>query len=133
MSKKILSVLLTVGLISTLLTGCVSFSYGNPVAEKKYAVEMPNGEVYELTEEEAKELLSMQGELQRELGLSDEEMEQLREELYILLGYEEQEVESEEVQTEEFEEPTEEESVEVETSTEEQQTEIETVTEETQE
>lgn len=73
--KKILSVLLTVGLISTLITGCVSFSYGNPVSEKKYAVEMPNGEIIELTEEEAKELLSMQGELQKELGLSDEEME----------------------------------------------------------
>lgn len=81
MSKKILSVLLTVGLISTLLTGCVSFSYGNPVSEKKYAVEMPNGEVYELTEEEAKELESMQEELQEELGLSDEEMEQIREEM----------------------------------------------------
>lgn len=99
MSKKILSVLLTVGLISTLLTGCVSFSYGNPVSEKKYAVEMPNGEIIELTEEEAKELLSMQGELQRELGLSDEEMEQLREELSILTGYGKQEVVSEAVQT----------------------------------
>ena len=81
MRRKQLCCLLLTGLMSLSLTGCMSFSYGNPVAESKYDVELPNGETYEITEEEAKELQSIQQELQEDLDISDEELEQLRKEM----------------------------------------------------
>ncbi len=95
MKKKQYCLLLT-GLMSLSLTGCMSFSYGNPVAEGKYDVELPNGETYEITEEEAKELQSIQQELQEDLDISDEDLEQLRKEME---KYEEKENSESETET----------------------------------
>lgn len=103
MKKKTLSSILVIGLICISLTGCVSFSYGNPVKEETYVAELPDGEVVVLDKEEAEELQRAQDELQEELGISDEELEALREDI---AGYEDEDYEEEtETETETVENP----------------------------
>jgi len=103
MKRRTLSSILVIGFICTSLTGCVSFSYGNPVKEETYVAELPDGEVVVLDKEEAEELQRAQDELQEELGISDEELEALREDI---AGYEDEDYEEEtETETETVENP----------------------------
>lgn len=89
MKKKLLSNMLIIGLICSTLTGCASFSYGSPVEEDTYVAELPNGETVVLNKEEAEELAELQEGLQEELGISDEELEELREDFAGEEDYEE--------------------------------------------
>ena len=79
MKKKTLSNILVIGLICSTLTGCASFSYGSPVEGDSYVAELPNGETVILDKEEAEKLAEFQENLQEELGISDEELAELRE------------------------------------------------------
>lgn len=97
MKRKTLSSILVIGLICTSLTGCVSFSYENPVKEETYVAELPDGEVVVLDKEEAEELQRAQDELQEELGISDEELAKLQNEIG---NYEERDEDNEEEHTE---------------------------------
>lgn len=74
MKRKVLSSILIIGLICSTFVGCASGS-----SKETYVAELPNGEAVILDKEEAEELAELQENLQEELGISDEELAELRE------------------------------------------------------
>ncbi len=76
MKRKTLSSILVIGLICTSLTGCVSFSYENPVKADAYVAELPDGETVVLDQEEAEAILQAQ----EELGITQEDIEKVHDE-----------------------------------------------------
>lgn len=78
MKRKILTIITIESIFLMTLTGCVNFSYRNPVKSDystSYVAESPDGSQVEMTQEEAEEIKETQEELQVAARESEEESE----------------------------------------------------------